>query len=103
MVYLFFFSKEALRCKIGKLMEKSKLFLFTELFEFYHHVLIKFNKSYVLTLYALNYFSKVIESNNFHTSNRHDFWPVTKRPQQRMLQNYTRRKQNMYPTCHVRF
>ena len=56
-----------------------------------------------LTLYALNYFSKMIESNNFHSSNRHDFWSVTKRPQQRMLQNYTRRKQNMYPTCHVRF
>ena len=31
------------------------------------------------------------------------FKPVAKRPQQRMLQNYTRRKQNMYPTCHVRF
>ena len=56
-----------------------------------------------LTLYVLNYFSKVIESNNFHPSNRHDFWPVSKRPQQRMLQNYTRRKQNMYPTCHDRF
>ena len=62
--------------------------------------LISYNE---LTLYALNYFSKVIESNNLHTSNRHYFWPVTKRPQQRMLQNYTQRKQNMYPTCHVRF
>ena len=33
----------------------------------------------------------------------HDFWPVTKYPQQRMLQNYTQCKQNMYPTCYVRF